>query len=369
MNASSLGRTDRPTPGSGLGRRVALALHTPSGAVYPILLALLVVLLALNPSFAEPGQFTRLIARMAPVVVVTLGAFFVLVCGEFDLSIGAVIAAQVVIAGNFIGQNDGRILPALLLMLVLAVAVGLVNGLVTAWLKVPGFVTTLGMMLALNGITFWSTGGAASGNPSDRFRDIGRGGIDVPVISFLPWSLFVLAASLGVGVWLMHRPFGRLLLAVGDNEEAVELAGASVWWLRTRAYILSAVFATVAAVLLVGFAGTYPTVGQGYQYTAIAAAVIGGVVLGGGRGWIVSAAAGALVLETLMSVLTALGISSTWQNSVQGVVILAAVAVTAVHLPRPAALRRRRRRSSNTSHSTSIPAEDDHVSSGTTSGN
>jgi len=338
---AGLGLTPAP-----VASRLRRSLTTPTGAVFPIMLLLFVVLLLVSPTFAQPAEFTRLVGRMAPVVIVTVGQYFVLVSGEFDLSMGAVIGAQVVVAGNFIGGQDARILPGLAIMVVLAIAVGLVNGLVTTFLRVPGFITTLGTMLALSGITFYITGGAASRNPSDHFRDVGRGGVSLPVIEYLPWSVLVLAAVLAYAAWLMRRPFGRLLLAVGDNEATVTLAGASVWWLRTRAYVLSAVLATIAAVLLVGFAGTYPTVGQGYQYTAIAGAVIGGVVLGGGRGWVLSAAAGALVLESLVSVLNALGVSSTWLDTVQGVLILAAVSITAIRVPRV-----RLRRPTRSSHS------------------
>ncbi|MCE7002349.1 ABC transporter permease [Kibdelosporangium philippinense] len=302
--------------------------------VYVILVVLLVALVVANPNLLEPGQPARFLGRMAPIVIVTIGQYFVLVAGEFDLSAGAVIAVQVVLAGNLIGSDDAMILPVLGLMVVLAVAVGLVNGLVTTILRVPGFITTLGMMLVLSGITFYATGGAASGNPSDTFRNIGRSGPTLPVLGYVPWSVMVLLAVLIGGAWLMRRPFGRLLLAVGDNEDSMALAGARVWWLRTRAYVLSALLATVAAILLVGYAGTHPTVGQGYQYTAIAGAVIGGVALGGGRGWLLSAAAGAAVLETLISLLNIIGIESTWRDTVQGAVILAALGAAGVQWKR-----------------------------------
>lgn len=310
--------------------RVRRSLARPEGAVFLVLVALLVALAVANPNLLEPGQLPRFIGRAAPIVIVTIGQFFVLISGEFDLSQGAVIGAQVVLAGNLIGADDSMILPTLVLMLLLAMVVGLINGLVTALLKVPGFITTLATMLVLSGLTFYATGGAASGNPSDSFREIGRGGLTVPIISYLPWSVLVLALTVAGAHLLMGRPFGRLLRAAGDNETTVGLSGASVWWLRTRAYVLSALLATLAAVLLVGYAGTHPTVGQGYQFTAIAAAVLGGVVLGGGRGWVLSAAAGAFVLECLISLLNVVGVASSWRDTVQGVIILAAVSAVAL---------------------------------------
>jgi ribose transport system permease protein len=322
-----------------LRRRLLPTLRQPHGAVYLILLVLLVALAIANTNLLEPGQPARFLGRMAPIVIVTAGQYFVLVAGEFDLSAGAVIAAQVVLAGDLIGADDAMIAPVLGLMLGLAVVVGLVNGLVTTVLRVPGFITTLGTMLVLGGVTFYATGGAASGNPSDTFRNIGRSGATLPVVGYLPWSVVVLAVVLAGATWLMRRPFGRLLLAVGDNEASVVLAGARVWWLRTRAYLVSALLSTVAAILLVGYAGTYPTVGQGYQYTAIAGAVIGGVALGGGRGRLLSAAAGAAVLETLIALLNVIGIASTWRDTVQGVVILVALGAAGAHWRRIPGLR------------------------------
>jgi ribose transport system permease protein len=310
-------------------RRLSRLLGTPGGVVFVVLLVLLVALVATNPGLTEPGQLARFVGRVAPVVIVTVGQFFVLVSGELDLSAGAIIAAQVVLAGNLIGQDDGRILPVLGLMALLAVVVGLVNGLVTTLLGVPGFITTLGTMLVLGGTTFYLTGGAASGNPTDSFREVGRGGLEVPVVGYLPWSVLVLAVVLAAGWWLMRRPFGRLLMGVGDNETTVALAGAAVWWLRTRAFILSALLSTVAAILLVGYAGTHPTIGQGYEFTAITGAVLGGVVLGGGRGRLLSAAAGALVLETLLALLTVAGVAATWRPTLQGLIILTALAAGA----------------------------------------
>ena len=125
----------------------------------------------------------------------------------------------------------------------------------------------------------------------------------------------------------MRRPFGRSLIAAGDNPEAAHLAGTSLVWLKTRAFVLSSLSATVAGILLVGYAGVHPSVGQGYEFTAITAVVLGGVLLGGGRGWVLSAAAGAFTLELLFTFLTAQGVESTWRPTVQGVIIILAVAV------------------------------------------
>ncbi|WP_082561616.1 ABC transporter permease [Microbacterium sp. Root61] len=306
-------------------------LVSPRGAVFLLLVILLVAITILNPNFAEPGQLMRFIQRVAPVAIVAIGQYFVIVSGEFDLSQGSLITAQVIIAGNLVGQDDARTVPVLILMFVFGAFIGLINGLLTTLLKVPSFIVTLGMMLALLGLVLWWTGGAATGNPADSFREIGRGGIrDIPFLDFLPWAVVVLAVWLALAIWLTKRPLGKTMIAVGDNRTAARYAGARTWWVTTRAFIISSLSATLAGVLLVGYAGVHPSVGRGYEFVAITAVVLGGVVLGGGRGWVVAAVAGAFVLEALFLLLNIAGVPSTLRDTVQGVIIIAAVAYSGV---------------------------------------
>ncbi|HYO38083.1 MAG TPA: ABC transporter permease [Nocardioidaceae bacterium] len=322
---------DRPPLATGEGsalRRFLAALATPGGAVYILAAILLLAIIASNPGFGEPDRLVRSLARSAPLAILALGQYFVIVSGEFDLSMGSVIAAQVVMAGNLIGDDDSRILPVMALMLAVGVLVGLVNGVATTLLGVPSFIVTLGMMLALSGFVFYLTGGAATGNPSDNFREIGRGGIEgVPVVDLLPYPLLILIVLGAAATWLTRRPYGMTLIATGDNPGAASLGGASVWWVKTRAFVISSLSATVAGIVLVGQAGVHPSVGKGYEFMAITAVVLGGVVLGGGRGWVLSAAVGAIALDLLFTLLNFRDIPSTWRDTVQGVIIILAVAL------------------------------------------
>lgn len=317
-----------PAHEGGAGQRLLRTAATPGGGVFVLVAILLAAIIWQNPSFGEPGSLIRFMGRTAPIAIAAMGQYFVIVAGEFDLSMGALVTTQVVMAGSLIGQDEGRILPVMLLMLVVGVLVGVLNGLGTTLLRVPSFIVTLGMMLALSGLVFYLTGGAASGNPVDSFRQIGRGGIeDVPVLDVIPYP-FIILVVLAVGATvLMRRPFGRTLIAVGDNPDAAELAGSPVWWVKVRAFVLSSLAATVAGIILVGYAGVHPSVGRGYEFTAITAVVLGGVVLGGGRGWVLSAAAGAFALELLFTLLNFIGVESTWRDTVQGLIIIAAVAL------------------------------------------
>ncbi|WP_251839920.1 ABC transporter permease [Oceanitalea stevensii] len=303
--------------------------HNGSGPVLVVLAFLVVVMLVLNPGFYEPPSLMAFLRNAAPLVVLAIGQYFVIVSGEFDLSVGSLVGAQVVIAAKLINGEEDRTWPVIALMIGFGLLVGLVNGLVTTLLRVPSFITTLGTMLVLYGaIRLW-TGGAPTGALSETFRQWGRMGIDMPVLRQLPYALLIMVALAVVGILVMRSSYGRVLVATGDNDTAATFAGGRVWIVRTGAFVLSALFATVAGILVGGFAGVTAQVGQGMEFTAITAVVLGGVLLGGGRGWIVGAIAGALTYQLLERLLVQLDMPSTLNPTIQGVIIIAAVAFAA----------------------------------------
>ena len=297
-----------------------------------LLVLIFAVVFAINPSFAEPSSMLAFVKKAAPLVILAAGQYFVIASGEFDLSVGSLVGAQVVIAAKLLDGEDSRTVPVLLLMVVFGVLVGLVNGLVTTVLRVPSFITTLGMMLVLYGaIRLW-TGGAPTGALTEAFRQPGRGGIRAGEVGLVPWALFVMVAVGAVAVALMRSPYGRTLLAVGDNPVAASFSGVRVALVRTSAFVLSSILATVAAILIGGYAGVTAQVGTGLEFVAITAVVLGGVALGGGKGFVTAAMGGALVLEALFTLFNQLGLPSTARPAVQGVIIIAAVALAARQL-------------------------------------
>lgn len=320
-----------PANSGGILSRFGRNLLSPGGWVYLLALAALVLLISNNPNFGDPSFLIRFLGRAAPIAIAAIGQYFVIVSGEFDLSMGAVIATQVVLAGQFIADDDSRIVPGLILMFVVGAAIGIVNGLATTLLQVPSFIVTLGMMLALTGFVGWRTGGSVGNSPSDNFRQFGRSGIEnFPVTEIMPYAVIILIVLAVMAAWLMRRPFGRTLIAVGDNPAATTYSGSSVWLLKTKAFVLSSLAATVAGILLVGQAGVNPQIGKGYEFAAITAVVLGGVVLGGGRGWVLSAGMGAIALELLVTLLKSqsfLGLEDTWRPTVQGIIIVLFVAL------------------------------------------
>lgn len=261
-------------------------LRVRPGGVLPILaiLAVLLVLLAVRqPDFFAPPSLMSFLGRCAPVILLAAGQYFVIVSGEFDLSVGSLVTAQVVVAARLIDGDPSRTWPVVLVLLVGGALVGLVNGLITTRLRVPSFITTLGMFLILVGAVYLWSDGAPKGGFSEEFRQFGRRSIeDVPVLGRLPYALVVLVVLAALAALLMRSDFGRTLVAVGDNPRTAELSGVRVWRTRTIAFVLSGVAAAVAAILLGGYSGVSFQAGAGLEFGAITAVVLGGVALGGG---------------------------------------------------------------------------------------
>jgi ribose transport system permease protein len=297
--------------------------------VYIVLALLLLAIVAMNPSFVEPTGYMNFLKRAAPLAILAAGQLFVIVSGGFDLSAGAVITFVVVGSSMLLGNDPHATWWVILLMYGVGLGVGLVNGAVVCYLKVPSLIATLGMMISLNGAAVMWSGGAPRGYLTDGFRWFGRFNIpDVPLIRLLPIAVVVLVVAGLLLWWLMHRTnFGRMLHAVGDNPRAAGLAGVPVNRVRILAFVVSALSAVTAGILLGGFAGVSTDVGEGYELQAITAAVLGGAQLLGGRGSVPAAIAGALTLTAIFTLLNFLGLPQPVRQVVQGVILIAAVAV------------------------------------------
>jgi len=228
-------------------RTRALARINP---IWPVLAALILAIVAMNPDFLEPQGHMNVLRRAAPLAVLAAGQVFVLTSGGFDLSAGSTITLTVVGASMLLGGDasaTGWVIPALL-------GAGALIGLVVAVLRVPSLIATLETMSTVGRIGLVWSGGAPRGYLTDAFRSFGRFmRRDVPVIGLLPAALLVLIVVGSALWWLMHRTsYGRLLHAIGDNPEAARLAGVPVARVRVLAFGVSSLSAVVAGILLGG---------------------------------------------------------------------------------------------------------------------
>ena len=295
-----------------------------------MLLVLLVGIAILSPLYRTPAGMMSLLQRAAPLVILTCGQAFVLISGGFDLAQGSLVTL-VVIACALITGGDAALTPeAIGVALVLGLVVGAVNGFVVSYLKVPSIIATLGALLSVKGAAMMWSGGAPQGYLPDNLRMFGRMVIrPVPVIGSLPVAVIVLIVVVAVLAFLLHSTqYGKLLTMIGDNPRAAELAGAPVRRIRFAAFVISSLSAVIAGILLGGFSGVSVDVGTGLELQGTSAAVIGGIVLLGGRGSIFGAACGALSLYALFTLLNLIGFPEPMRVAVQGIILIVAAAIT-----------------------------------------
>ena len=302
--------------------------------VYPIFIAVAFGVSQLNPNFATANGLMAFVRRAAPLIILAMGQLFVLASGGFDLSQGSVVTLTIIGSSLIIYNNEEYTYVAIAIMIGLGIVIGLVNGFVVAYLKVPSLIATLGMLLLVKGGGLYWTGGAPKGYLSEAYRFIGRGFFEnVPVIGRFPASGIVLLVVGAILVILFHKTnLGKQILAIGDNAQAAKLSGVKVKQIRMIAFMISSVCAIIGGILLGGYGGTSYTAGGDMEMQSVSAAVIGGVLLLGGKGSVYDVAFGALTLEAMVSLLNLLGLPKPYRDAVQGLIIIAAVAYAGLRM-------------------------------------
>lgn len=287
------------------------------------LIVLIVVVSIMNPSFLAPLNILNLLRQVAINALIAFGMTFVILTGGIDLSVGAILAlSSTLMAGMMVSGMDPIL--AILVGCLLGAVMGAVNGLLITKGKMAPFIVTLATMTIFRGLTMVYT----NGNPitglgdSFMFQVFGRGyflGIPVPAV-----TMIITFAILWI---ILHKtPFGRQTYAIGGNEKAAIISGIKVDRVKIMIYSLAGLLAALAGAILTSrLNSASPTAGDSYELDAIAAVVLGGTSLSGGRGWIVGTLIGALIIGTLNNGLNLLGVSSFFQMVVKGGVIILAV--------------------------------------------
>lgn len=284
------------------------------------LIMLLVVCLAgfvRYEAFLTPENLLNVMRQNSMLGLVALGMTFVILTGGIDLSVGALLAVAGVIAANLADQG---FLIALIAAIAATMILGLINGLVIAKARIQPFIVTLAMMIAARGLALAATGEQSVRINSEEFTWLGRGSI-----GFLPVPILILIIGFAVG-WLVlnHTRFGRNVFAVGDNDEAARLMGLNVSRVTIAVYAISAALAGLAGVMLASRLGAgQPVAGTGYELDAIAAVVIGGTLLTGGQGSVISTLVGVMLLGVIFNLFNLEGTISPWYQLVlRGVILL-----------------------------------------------
>jgi ribose transport system permease protein len=298
-----------------LARRLA---ESPEAGVIIACVLVFVVIALQAPTYAATGNLQVMGRDLAQVGILAVGESIVILTGGIDLSVGALAGLAGILTAWF-NVNHGMPAPlAILLTLLICAAVGLWHGMMVTRLNVPPFVVTLVTFTIAQGLALAITTGTPINNISPLFSNLSQfyiGAVPVP-------ALFFVGAVLIAWFALERTYVGRQIYAVGGNKEAARLAGIPVARRITSAYVASAVLAGIVGVLVIGRMNVAdPSVGPGWELTAIAAAVVGGASLFGGEGRIIGVAAGAILLEFIANGLLALHVNTYYQTVAQGAVL------------------------------------------------
>ena len=282
-----------------------------------------------EPSFRELSTYQSIMRESAFLGAAAVGMTLAIMSGVFDLSVAANLAFSSV-ASLLVLERAGPV-AAILTALVVASLLGAINGTIVAWLRVPAFVATLGMLFAFRGAALVLTGGEAVRVPNEMF-----GGVFTSIGSDnwfgIPVPFVLMLVAFGIG-WLVlrHSGFGRRLLAVGANERAAAFCGVNVRNVRMVTFVLVGLFAGIASILLTTRVWTADSGTQnGFELMVIAATVLGGTSLAGGRGTLVGTFAAALLFTTIQTYMLVAGVPAFWQRIVTGLVLLIALGIDGV---------------------------------------
>jgi ribose/xylose/arabinose/galactoside ABC-type transport system permease subunit len=276
---------------------------------------------AVAPQFLSVPNLVNVALSIAITGILAVGMTMVILTGGIDLSVGSVVALAGVVAAILADKGAG-VAAAALAAVGVGLAVGLFNGMTVAQFRVPPFVTTLAMLTICRGLAFIATGGRAVGNLPEAFGYVGKSraaGVPLPVV------LMLLVVA---GGWflLRHTVFGRHVYAVGGNREAAFLAGVNTKRVTALTYVLNGLLVGLAGFVLASRLGAgVPNAGVQYELDVIAAVVVGGTSLAGGRGSVVGTFWGAVFIGVLNNGLNLAGVDPYMQKIALGVVLLLAV--------------------------------------------
>jgi ribose transport system permease protein len=274
--------------------------------------------------FSTPDNFQAIAVAAAPFALIALGQTLVILTGGIDLSVGSIIALSAMSAAATVKGNPDRLWLCVVVAMLVGLVAGAINGFLVAKINVPPFIATLGMLTTASGLAYVIGHGAPINGLPSNFGKIANNeilGLQIPVV-------VMIVGIIAFGLMMTRTSYGMRIYAVGGNPVAAEIAGVKTGRVLFSVYALSGLLAGLSGVMLASrvISGP-PNLGQGYELDAIAAVVIGGASLLGGRGSVWGTALGLLLIQTLNNGLDILVVPAYWQSVIKGVLIVSAVAV------------------------------------------
>lgn len=289
-----------------------------------IVIGLGIILSFVSPNFLTVTNLMNVLRQISVNGILAIGMTIVCLTGGIDLSVGSIVAFSGIIAAGLLREQKYPIIVVVLVAVALGALLGLYNGYFVAYWKAAPFVVTLSMMTIARGMTYVYSDGRPISNLPEEFLAIGKGSIlGIPIPTVILILIFILA-----NIMLTKLKFGRYVYAVGGNENAAMVSGINVKKIKMLVYVLSGVACGLAAIILTSrVSAGLPQAGESYELDAIAATVIGGTSLSGGRGRLWGTIVGAILLGVVNNGLDLLNVSSFYQQIVKGLIILGAILI------------------------------------------
>lgn len=294
---------------------------------------LIIVSSLLSPTFLTYRNATNLLKQQAPMLIAAFSMLVCLIVGEIDLSIGSNAACAGIVLGTLVLKNGWNDMPGLIAAIAVAILMstllGLLNGVMVAYLNMPSFIVTLAMSFSIRGLAnqFCSGQSIRSTSPATAYSALVWLSSSEALLAGIP-LIFVLVVIIAIflAFLLKFTTFGRMLLATGSNAKAVELAGIRVRLYKLAAFCVSGALAGVAGVLISSRAGVFsPEAANHYEMTAIAGAVIGGASMSGGKGSVFPTILGVFIMAMIENIMNLMSVPPYPQEIIKGAIIIAAV--------------------------------------------
>lgn len=298
--------------------RYSLIIYT-----YVFLIVIFIIFYIFYPTYRSPANISNLLIQIAPLAIVAVSQAVVLIGGGVDLSIGAVISLTTVMAANLMGNSASGIILGLVIIFAVAAFIGFVNAAICNETYIPPLIVTLAMSYVVQGIVLWyraTPGGSVPRNLSNiiiyRFNVL-----SIPIILVIViYIIFAFVMSRSV--------FGLYTYAVGENELYARMAGVNIKKIRIGNYIISAVLASVAGIVLASRIGSgAPLIGSPYTLNSLTAAVIGGMTFAGGEGFVIGALGGAAIIGMINNALNMSGVGPFYQYIFRGGLLILAMII------------------------------------------
>ena len=291
-----------------------------------ILILMGVVFSLVSSKFLSYSNISNIFLQATSTAIVGAGMMFVMICGDFDLIGGSMIALTGVVAGKMLSAGVNVVL-VILIVVFMGATIGLFDGVLVTRLKMLPFIVTLSVSIMLAGLALAISGGKTVYGLPESFTWLGAGKIgSFPVAVILMLLIYVVCWFI-----LSKTVFGHQVYAIGGNREAAFLAGVNVKKVECVCYVLSGVLSVVAGIVLTGRMGSaVANAGSGTEMNALSGLVIGGISMSGGRGNVIGAFIGCVIIAALNNGLNMMNVSAYWTDFVRGLIILIAITFDAV---------------------------------------